>query len=298
MTIRTLSIAIICLACATPAAAATAPPILAPASKWALDYGEERCTLSRSFGEGDKAVQLFIHSYGPFSGYRFQLTGGLVPKSRKPIGEIRVGFTPDVERRERVPTIEGVSGGLPAVSFSTAIAPYTPMAAFRKMTPEDITAYGIRMLAEAPAFEAKTDSMVVEFGNLSRAQLQLENMAKPMQALRACAEDLQRHWGLVPAKLQKLTRIATPDASTIASVGRTYPDSKVLQGASAFVPVRIMVDAAGKATQCVVQVTNVEPEFTDAVCDGLARKFAPALDETGQPTPSIYQTSVIYLAHR
>lgn len=281
-----------------PVQAANGPVVVEPTSAWTLDYGEERCSLMRSFGEGKNAVQLYIHSYGPFSGYRFLLSGDLVPRSRKATGEIRYRFNSDPAERERVPSIEGTFGERPAVSFSGAVAPYTPMEAFRRMTPEDIAAYAIRMLSEAPAFERQTESMTVEFDNRSRAELRLGNMAQPMQALRTCAEDLQRHWGLDPAKLQQQTRIAVPVPASIRRVQRSYPTSQVLGGASAFVPVRIMVDAQGDATQCVVQVPNIEDDFTRAVCNGLAHKFEPALDVAGQPTASLYQTSVVYLRSR
>ena len=284
-----------CAVFASPAAAA--PIVVEPTSAWGLDYAEERCSLARSFGQGEDAVQLFIHSYGPFSGYQFLLAGPLVPKTREPAGQVRVRFTPDERLRERTTAINGISGSQPAVSFSAAIAPYTTVAEFRKMSPEDIAAYGIRMLREAPPFERKTDSMTIVFDNSREAELRLGAMQEPMQALRTCAEDLQKSWGLEPAKLQVQTRIVTPDPTSVSRVRQNFPPSKTIGGA-AFLPVRIMVDAAGAATHCVVQVANVEEVFREAVCNGLARKFSPALDESGKATPSVYQATVVYIAGR
>jgi hypothetical protein len=68
-----------------------------------------------------------------------------------------------------------------------------------------------------------------------------------------------------------------------------------MPGTNAFVPVRVMVNAAGRATQCVVQIEGIDEEFQDAVCDGLAHGYEPALDADGKPVASIYQTSVYYL---
>lgn len=293
MTNRLVAALACCAFLASPAGAARV--VAEPASVWALDYAQERCSLSRSFGQGKDAVQLFIHSYGPYSGYQFLLAGPLVPKTREPVGGVRVRFTPDSSWREETRAVKGTSGSQPAVSFGAAIAPYTPMAEFQKMSPEDIAAYGIRMLQEAPPFEQKTVSMTIKFDNSREAELRLGAMDQPMQALRACAEDLQKSWGLEPAKLQRQTRVVVPQASSISRVRQRFPPSKVI-GGSAFVPVRIMVNAAGEATECVVQVVSVEEVFREAVCSGLARKFAPALDEGGQPTASVYQATVIYIS--
>lgn len=48
----------------------------------------------------------------------------------------------------------------------------------------------------------------------------------------------------------------------------------------------------------MVQIPGIEDDFTEAVCDGLARQFAPALDEAGVPIAGIYRTSVIYMMDR
>jgi hypothetical protein len=55
-----------------------------------------------------------------------------------------------------------------------------------------------------------------------------------------------------------------------------------------------MVDAQGQPTGCVVQVPNIESAFSRAVCDNLAGRFEPALDEAGNPVAGMYRTSVIY----
>ena len=64
---------------------------------------------------------------------------------------------------------------------------------------------------------------------------------------------------------------------------------------NAFVPVRVMVDAEGDVSDCVVQSEGIDEAFTDAVCDGLARGYEPALDAHGSPVASVFPTSVIYL---
>jgi hypothetical protein len=66
-------------------------------------------------------------------------------------------------------------------------------------------------------------------------------------------------------------------------------------GAGAYVPVRVMVDAEGKATSCVVQEQGIDKDFTDATCQGLRRIYRPALDAAGRPIDSVFHTAVIYM---
>lgn len=68
-------------------------------------------------------------------------------------------------------------------------------------------------------------------------------------------------------------------------------------GTNAYVPVRVMVDAKGEATACVVQVEEIGEAFKEAVCRGLARGYEPALDREGMPVASVYGTSVLYLVN-
>jgi hypothetical protein len=124
--------------------------------------------------------------------------------------------------------------------------------------------------------------------------LALGTMAKPLEAVRSCLDNLQTSWGLDPAQQSTLTRLAVPKASTVRKVQRRYPSNMVLSGTNAFVPVRVMVDASGDVTACVVQSEGIDEAFTDAVCDGLARGYEPALDAQGSPVASVFRTSVIY----
>jgi hypothetical protein len=44
----------------------------------------------------------------------------------------------------------------------------------------------------------------------------------------------------------------------------------------------------------VVQVPQIESAFSRAVCENLAGRFDPALDEAGNPVAGLCRTSVIY----
>jgi outer membrane biosynthesis protein TonB len=119
-------------------------------------------------------------------------------------------------------------------------------------------------------------------------------MTAPLTAMRECLDNLIETWGIDPVQDKTLTRRPVPDLSSVRRLQRAYPMQMVQAGQSAVVPVRIMVDAAGQASQCVVQLPHVERAFKEAVCDRLAERFSPALDKDGQPVASVFHTTVIY----
>ena len=67
-----------------------------------------------------------------------------------------------------------------------------------------------------------------------------------------------------------------------------------MRGVSAFVPVRLSIDAMGHPSNCVVQIQNLDAAFKQAVCQNLAGAFEPALDQDGKPVSVILSTGVIY----
>ena len=91
-----------------------------------------------------------------------------------------------------------------------------------------------------------------------------------------------------------LTRLATPKPQAIRRLQDNYPASMLASGLNAYVPVRVTVDQAGNPTACVVQTPSVEKAFQDAVCNGLAKTYDPALDRDGNPVASVFVTAVVY----
>nr|MBA2636217.1 hypothetical protein [Sphingomonas sp.] len=59
-----------------PMLLAAAPPPLEPSSKWAIDYGAQRCTLFRRFGEGKSIVILRFEQTDPLGSISVLMSGG------------------------------------------------------------------------------------------------------------------------------------------------------------------------------------------------------------------------------
>jgi len=278
-----------------PASAADKPVlILEPSSEWVLDYAEERCSFYREFGEGSDALTLRFDSFGPGVDYRFLVVGPAVPEFGQPTDDMSVRFTPDDEEREAM-GLNGRVGDLPAISFAGAIAPYEDPGANGRMSKDERREFERSPKLPVPEFEERVHWIEMKFRDRSRIRLALGRMARPLAAMRQCMENLQKAWGLDPAVQGSLSRLAVPKPSTVRRVQRRYPHNMLLTGTNAFVPVRVMVSAEGRATACVVQMPEIERAFKDAVCDGLESSYEPALDQQGRAVASVYRVSVFYL---
>jgi hypothetical protein len=228
---------------------------------------------------------------------RVMIVGGTVPNLTRSAGDLHYVLLPEdilVESH----ALQGRSGDSPAVSFSVRFAPYDPekLDAIRTLSEwQERTAE-----PESPnaKFEATIEGLRVVFDNGATVQFELGRMGKPLEALRACIDDLQASWGLDPTAQRARTRNATPDKSTVARVQRRYPSNMLRSGTGAFVPVRIMVSATGEATRCVIQEPGIDKGFTDATCAGLMRLYRPALDAAGTPIDSVFHTAVVYQVGR
>lgn len=289
-----MALAAASLSLSVRAASSERTTVLGPSSAWVLDYAEERCRLIRFFGTEPGRVTLQIDSFGRHNDFRFTISGPPVPSTREAIGELRYRLTPDEIPRDEVTTLEGTVGDSSATSFSLDFGPAFDSGQFEDMTPDEIAAFFRQRLSLFAPFREKIESIEVVFGTSESVKLKLGRMAAPLGALGDCIDDLQRHWGFDPDQLRSLSRQPVAKPSTVRRMQRRYPVNMVAGGKSAYVPVRVMVDVDGSASDCVVQLDSVEEAFEEAVCDGLAREFEPALDAQGNPVASVFQTDVIY----
>lgn len=276
-------------------ALAAEPRVLAPISEWTLDYADERCSLIRDFGDDDETVRLQVDSFGSRFGYRVMITGDLVQAPAVvPITEVRVGYSPDTLEREQFYAMAGKSGDQKAVSFTSGFLPdvrtldpslSVPQPSLEQMKQLD------RINGE---FARGVTHMTIQFGVRKPLQLATGSMAAPFTAMHRCVDDLVASWGLDPAQQRALSRRPLPHPETVREVERNYPPTQAGRGLGAFVPVRVMVDEAGQATRCVVQVAVVDEAFRESACKGLSGSYEPALDAEGRPVASVFQVSTIY----
>jgi hypothetical protein len=294
-----------------PTAAADGPRILPASSDWALDFAEERCSLIREFGEGDDKIRLQIDAFGPSHGYRVMLSGGLVPGSDAArMTELRVGYSPDSAERERFTLFVGKFGEDNAVSFGRGFLPDLPQPA----------------ADPAGAFQRSVTHMTLEFKLRKPLQLNTGSMAAPFAAMHRCVDDLIASWGIDPTQHRARSRPplvaltdergerafrateqggepvlelfeqagepATERAYTGAAERRARTIAAYAYRSGERLPVRVMIDAAGQPTACVVQVAVADEAVRQKVCGRLKGPYQPALDAAGQPMASFVQVEL------
>ncbi|MBO9517961.1 MAG: hypothetical protein J7493_07820 [Porphyrobacter sp.] len=266
--------------------------MLEPSSEWVLDYAAERCTLLREYGQNDQKLKLRIDSFGSWLSFRFTVSGPQVPKSFGPAGYVKVRLTPD--ERERTHTaFFGKAGSQSAAFFGLSFVPLDWLKPNEEAVDRTLPDY----LSDAALkdFEQRTTDMLLEFGNGKKIDLRFSEMSRPLKALRECVDNLHQSWGLDPVREKTLTKRANPTDQTVQAMQRHYPNDMRWSGRNGYIPVRIMVDARGNGSDCTVQVDRAEESFREAVCEGLSKTFEPALDQSGAPVASVFQTAVIYL---
>jgi hypothetical protein len=152
-------------------------------------------------------------------------------------------------------------------------------------------------LAFDPQSEAKITRLRLSGPMAHDVVLAIGPMDKPMAAMRTCLDELVTHWGIDPAVDKALTRRAAPSNYPGAwATPQDYPTEMLVKAKSAIVHFRLMVDAEGKPTSCVVQ-TPADPVFNKTTCGLMMRRarFNPALDASGRPVPSYYVDTVRWL---
>jgi len=151
--------------------------------------------------------------------------------------------------------------------------------------------------AEQAAAKGKT-GLLLDTGLAAPVQIETGDLAAPLAALQACADDLAKSWGLDPAKLQTEKSPAVPDHGGVGWLPQgtiAFTDFAKLGGASN--QVRLMVDATGKATSCAIHWATLDATTNDKVCKALMdnAKFTPARDASGQPMPGYWVGSPMFL---
>jgi len=277
------------------AQAADEPRVLAPSSGWTLDFADERCSLIRDFGEGDDKLRLQIDSYGTRHGYRVMISGDPVPRGfNVPITEVRVGYSPDTQRREQLTAMTGTSGETTAASFTGGFLPDPRTLDQALLVPQPTPEQVKEADRISEEFENAVTHVTVQFGLRKAYQLNTGMMAAPFAAMDKCVDDLISSWGFDPAAHWTRMSGPAPIPETLEALQRSFPPRPARDRIGSFLPVRVSVDETGRATHCVVQLATIEETYKQSICEGLSGRYVPALDAAGQPIASFYLTTSIY----
>jgi TonB family protein len=148
------------------------------------------------------------------------------------------------------------------------------------------------LLITGAADEGERSARLAEMRELSldgprlKARLGLPGMPKVAEMLGRCNRGLLKLWGFAEAEQDRLAswpELAMPIGRVIG--WEDYPVEAIRGGQQGEVRVRLMVDAAGRASGCALRYSSGWPTLDTATCKLLTSRarYRPAVDKAGQP---------------
>ena len=287
MKIRILSLGA-ALAALTITAPASAEPLeLSPSSNWHLEFAEDNCRLTRTFGEGDERHILFFQQTFPSDTFGLTMAGtGFTRFS--PARPVLLSMGDADVRRESHPFRGEVDDFGAALIYSSI-----PLI---EHEPDENGWQGTTL----PALD-KDEAGEIDFISAKQGSreviLRTGKLGPAIAALNTCSQDLVRAWGLDLERHRTVTRYAKPKdlAKITREIVERYPRSALRAGEQAILRMRVMVEADGSVSDCVLQDVGRSEYLQSPACEEMRKaEFEPAIDADGQPMRSYYATSVIY----
>lgn len=276
----------------------TAPITLTPATPWNLDYGDDVCSLRRSFGTGESLTILQFQALSPGIAMQMTVAGKLLRASKSQY-RVKVHFGPaNLGEFSREAKAGLTAQGDPVLLIgSVAINASWLEPVQDHISQTELLALPINFAGAIPADELRATELHVEQGGYLKLLFQTGPMAAPLSALRSCVDDMLMSWGLDPEVQKRLSAKPEPTDSPATWVSAfDLPNTMLSKGESAMVGFRIIVSEDGSPTSCAVQTMTGPREYGNLTCPAVMKraKFHPAKDAFGQAVKSYYRSSVYW----
>jgi len=276
------------------AANAVEPPlVLEPSSAWHIDYDDEKCRLTRTFGEAENTHLLYLDMAGPAMAFDMTVAGpGFVDYSDN--REVLVSFgtnEPFVEDSYFIGSIESFG---PALIMDKIRADLIPWGQWNRSEEKNI-APAFPILAVEPIGSSERITITQE--RETPVVFATGEMRGALVSLNDCVVSFIEHWGLDLAKHRTATRL--PEWANMRSIVRrilsSYPSSTIRGGEQGNIQIRVIIDERGQVTECHQLETNLREAVKSPLCPLMEdARFEPALDAQGQPMRSYFLQTIRY----
>lgn len=301
---------VIALVLAGSVLAGTAAPAMAalelePTSEWRLREYDDKCRISRTFGEGEDAVTLWIEKGGPGRYYNITAIGR---PFRSPYGaRVDIGFAPG-EMQTRGFVSNTSSSGRPVISlFGVQLVPFDKDPSANRTSPAepseslDLSKLPDRETAAPEVLAERFDAVrsldlsgalvekvSLKTGSALPVATQLADCTSAMLEKRTKASESSAARGQGPR--------ADGEREWATRIHAEYPAYLLRESAQGSVGVRVAVSPEGRATFCEVLEFVGPAGFNDAACLSMVRhaRFSPARDRAGQPVWGTFVTRITY----
>lgn len=261
--------------------------VLQPVSPWNIDFGENRCRLTRVFGSAEDQHLLFFEQAAPRRDFGVTFAGSQISRFGG-VRRLSIGMERDVamERLDRFNHGDVADLG-PAIIISN----HTISEASLEDTPEGVLRSAGIELGKAE----NVDRIVLQNGD-KVLSFETGNMMPPFQAMNTCTSDLLRDWGLEP---DKHTAYYPPqwsnERSVVRRIGRQYPGDALRAGEQGIFRMRVIVETDGTVSDCHLEESTEMDQLESPACREMRRaRFEPARDAQGNPMRSFYATTISY----
>lgn len=255
--------------------------ILQPTSIWNVTKEENSCLLVRQFGAPGQKTLLSIRQPTLDDWLDLSIAGKAIERVEwNKVVQLDYGIEPPVTIKDPRSAMNSVYG--PAMILRARIG--TEAIEDHASNPEQVVDH---------------QQDVEQIGILNpgiNLLLKTGKMARPLQALRKCVDDMFLGWGVEPSRLRMLSqppKMKSPMAFAKALYG-SHPPETTSKSKSEKVTFLVVLDAQGVVTHCKV-IQTTDQRFNDWACNGAsAAAFEPARDENGTAVPWYYVSAAIY----
>jgi hypothetical protein len=291
------------LASAVPLKAQDSVAVFRPAGPWTADFGDDYCRLSRNFSTGSDTVSLAFERVRPGTTTNLILVGNGI-KIFRTADELGLTFLPAQAERSLRYVRSQTPDGKQYLNFgNVTLAPapvFTPGA--RPAGPPPASAGGAGGRPPGPpAYDRAAEQAVgktitgvaMAKGLTAPVRIETGDLGEPFHVLQQCADDLVKSWGVDPA-----VAAAIPEGGGAGWLPQnTIPFVDFGKFGGGANQVRLMVDASGKPTKCVIFRPTLAQALNDKVCSLLMQngKFIPARNAAGEAVPSYWMGSPQFL---
>lgn len=294
--VRLAALAVVYASFGSPAHAADL--VLAPTSEWKLREYEDKCRVSRTFGEGEDSVTVWIDQGGLSQAYNLTLIGRPL---RHPYGpNLSVRFAPEPEYSRNYIYAESSKGRPVVTLFGVRLTPTDAERELLGIPLEPLPTSASAAKADSAARNGERAATItgIRFGRALVAPLTLQTgaLAEPLGQLQACALALERRIGVNTALAASPPK-AVNEASWAAELQKGYPNYLVRAKEEARIDVRLTIATSGKPTFCEVPEVEGLTSFNDTACLLLLKHatFEPARDAAGKPLVARYPLRISFV---
>lgn len=248
--------------------AEAAGPALTPQGKWNVEYAEDMCVLSRTYGSVDKPIVLGFKPAPMSEDLRVVV-----------ISAGRAGFSSGTAR-----IVAGANGSPVERPFISG----SPRGKSIRLTAIDIKRTDLQPIDAGGRLAIKAGRGVDQAFSIEQFEIARKGLA-------ACETDLLKSWGMTDAMLAAIATPPTAIGSLAAFLSDSdYPDAAIRSGEQGTSGIRFLVKEDGSLNDCHVIESSGSALLDQTSCRLImARaKFQPAADRDGKPVTSFSFTRI------